>query len=151
VKATFFCVGENAKKYPEIISKILVEGHGIGNHTYNHIKGWKTKDLDYVKNAIKASAYIKSNLFRPPYGRITRNQGALLKAKGFRIIMWNLLSCDYLASLDKEKSLSALVEGSKSGSIIVFHDSEKAAENLYWILPRYLEALHTRGLNWSAL
>ncbi|MCC7298329.1 MAG: polysaccharide deacetylase family protein, partial [Bacteroidia bacterium] len=95
-KATFFCVGENAQKFPAVLDSLQKDGHKLGNHTHNHLKGWNTADLGYVKNILKAKVYVPSNLFRPPYGRITPRQVSLLKAAGFKIVMWSLLSCDYL-------------------------------------------------------
>jgi peptidoglycan/xylan/chitin deacetylase (PgdA/CDA1 family) len=150
-KATFFCVGENVTAHPQVLGQIAESGHTLGNHTDNHLKGWNTKTLDYVQNTLRASEKIPGNLFRPPYGRITRNQGALLKARGYRIIMWSLLSCDYLQSLDRQRSLDTLVENSKPGSIVVFHDSAKARDNMQWLLPRYLEAMVQRSFQFSSL
>lgn len=144
-KATFFCVGENVSNYPETAKNIQRLGHAIGNHTHNHLKGWKTSDLEYVKNTVKASQHVQSKLFRPPYGRITRNQINLLKAKGYRIIMWNLLSCDYSQHLNTDKALQALIKNTTSGSIVVFHDSVKASSNVKQILPTYLQFLKDNG------
>lgn len=144
-QATFFCVGENVVKYPTVFEQIQRAGHAVGNHTHNHIKGWQTKDLEYVKNTIKASQHIHSKLFRPPYGRISQSQISLLKAKGYRIIMWNLLSCDYSQNLNPPDALAALKKHTQSGSIIVFHDSEKAKSNLMAILPEYLNFLKLQG------
>jgi peptidoglycan-N-acetylglucosamine deacetylase len=150
-KATFFCVGENAQKYPETAQRIRNEGHSIGNHTHNHIKGWNTNDKAYLKNTLYAAHFTSTQLFRPPYGRITRRQGLMLKSKGYRIIMWSLLSCDYLKNLDKNKSLDSLIKNTKSGSIVVFHDSIKAAPNLKWLLPRYIEAMAKKGMTFHSL
>jgi peptidoglycan/xylan/chitin deacetylase (PgdA/CDA1 family) len=150
-KATFFCVGENAERHPQILDQIVRSEHSLGNHTHNHIKGWKTGNLEYVKNTLQAAKVIPGKLFRPPYGRITRQQGNLLKAQGFRIVMWNLLSCDYLQTLDRKKSLEALVKYTAPGSIIVFHDSAKARENLEELLPQYLEAMTKKQFQFRAL
>lgn len=150
-KATFFCVGENVERYPEIAKSILNNGHTMANHTYNHLKGWNTSAQEYLSNVKLAAGIIHSNLFRPPYGRISRKQIALIKSAGYRIIMWNLLSCDYLKDLDKEKSLTKLIANTKPGSIIVFHDSLKAMENVKWILPRFLDKMTHQGFNFSPI
>jgi peptidoglycan-N-acetylglucosamine deacetylase len=150
-KATFFCVGENAAKNPSVLQAIKLSGHTIGNHTYNHLKGWQTADFTYIRNTLNAIPVTSGNLFRPPYGRITKKQGLLLRSKGFRIIMWSLLSCDYLKTLNKQKALDALIKHSKPGSIVVFHDSSKARVNLEWLLPRYMEAMKQKGMKFAAL
>lgn len=150
-KATFFCVGENVMRYPEIAAQIQAQGHTLANHSHNHLKGWNTEAHEYVKNVIQAGQFIPNKIFRPPYGRITRRQINLLKAAGFRIIMWNLLSCDYVPQLNREKSLKSLTSHTVEGSIIVFHDSIKAAENMRWILPRYMEAMQDKGFNFAAI
>ncbi|MGI8892947.1 MAG: polysaccharide deacetylase family protein [Bacteroidia bacterium] len=135
--ATFFCVGENVKKYPDIYDSILKDGHVTGNHTYNHLNGWFTSSIDYAKNVKTCAHLVKSNLFRPPYGKLTRTQIKHLN-KYYRIIMWDVLSCDFDVKTDKKKALSQLLKGSNNGSIVVFHDSEKAKEKLQYMLPVYL-------------
>lgn len=150
-KATFFCVGENAQRNPEIIQRILKEGHSLGNHTHNHLKGWNTKDAQYVQNTIKASKSTSNKLFRPPYGRIKKTQIHLLKALGYKIIMWNQLSCDYLQNLNTDKSLQTLIKHASPGNIVVFHDSIKASKNVTKILPLYLEAMTKAGYTFKAI
>jgi peptidoglycan-N-acetylglucosamine deacetylase len=144
-KATFFCVGENAQQHPEVIKALKTEGHSIGNHTQNHIKGWNTDSTIYLANTLAAASNTSNTLFRPPYGRITATQAKLLRQSGFKIIMWNLLSCDYLKDLNCTKALSALKNGTNPGSIVVFHDSEKAFENIKQLLPSYLQFLSRQG------
>lgn len=142
--ATFFCVGQNVEKYPEVVFEIERNGHSIGNHTMNHIKGWNHSLKDYEKNIMEFNFILETPLFRPPYGRITPKQIKYLKHK-FQIIMWSLLSCDYLPDLNIQESLNNLKKQTKAGSIIVFHDSIKAEKNLKILLPLYLEFLKENG------
>jgi len=163
IKATFFCVGDNLKKHTETAKQLLTEGHQIGNHTMHHIKGWKHNNGDYLKDVENCETEIReiheqldinkaqSRLFRPPYGQIKPSQIKLLRTKGYKIIQWSDLSCDYDKRLDCEKSLSALVKNAKPGSIVVFHDSEKAEHQLKQILPSYLEAMLAEGFTFETL
>ena len=163
IKATFFCVGDNLKKHPETAKQLLTEGHQIGNHTMHHIKGWKHKNVDYLKDIEDCDTEIRKiheqmndekaqpRLFRPPYGQIKPSQIKLLREKGYEIIQWSDLSCDYDKHLNCEKSLSALVKNAKPGSIVVFHDSEKAENQLKQILPSYLEAMLAEGFTFETL
>ena len=163
IKATFFCVGDNLKKHPETAKQLLTEGHQIGNHTMHHIKGWKHKNVDYLKDIEDCDTEIRKiheqmndekaqpRLFRPPYGQIKPSQIKLLREKGYEIIQWSNLSCDYDKHLNCEKSLSALVKNAKPGSIVVFHDSEKAENQLKQILPSYLEAMLAEGFTFETL
>jgi peptidoglycan/xylan/chitin deacetylase (PgdA/CDA1 family) len=149
-KATFFCVGKNVAKYPEIYSNILRDGHVTGNHTYSHEKGWETSLLAYLRSVSKCNELVKSNLFRPPYGKIRRNQTAALK-KRFQIIMWDVLSADFDQEVDGQKCFSNVVENAKAGSIIVFHDSLKCKQNVLYALPRVLQHFTTEGYQFSAI
>jgi peptidoglycan/xylan/chitin deacetylase (PgdA/CDA1 family) len=163
IKATFFCVGENLKKHTETANQLLTEGHQIGNHTMHHIKGWKHKNDDYLRDMESCETEIREiheqldiekaqpRLFRPPYGQIKPSQIKLLRTKGYEIIQWSDLSCDYDKHLNCEKSLSALVKNAKPGSIVVFHDSEKAEHQLKQILPSYLEAMLAEGFTFETL
>ncbi len=139
-KATFFCIGKNVVLYPEIYKRIIEEGHSVGNHTYHHLNGWKTKDDVYMNDIYQAKLIIDSNLFRPPYGRISRFQLALLKKLKFNLkpIMWSILSGDFDHSITKETCAQNVIKKSKFGDIIVFHDSEKAFEKMSYALPRVL-------------
>lgn len=148
-KATFFCVGDNVRKYPEVYQQILNENHAVGNHTFHHLNGWKTETSDYLKDVSLAENYIQSNLFRPPYGRIKRSQAKQLAAK-YRIIMWDRLSMDYMAQLNTEESL-AQMKKVKKGSIVVFHDSEKAFQNLKVLLPQLLSYYQQQGFSFQTL
>lgn len=150
-RGTFFCVGENAMQHPDVIADLKLEGHAIGNHTHNHIKGWNTESTAYLANTLHASSSTSDRLFRPPYGRITATQAKMIRQSGFKIVMWNLLSCDYLKELNTTKALSALINNTTPGTIVVFHDSEKAFENLKQLLPPYLQFLAKQGYISEAL
>ena len=149
-KATFFCVGENAKKNPEILEQIKSDKHKIGHHTFNHLNGWKTKNEIYIENVEKGNEIIPGNLFRPPYGKLKRSQIQQLKKK-YKIIMWDVLTYDYDKNTSKEKCLSNVVRNTQNGSIVVFHDSIKAKENLYYTLPHTLKHFSEQGFAFDVL
>ena len=155
-KATFFCIGENVQKHPEIFQRILSEGHSVGNHTFNHLNGWKTATSEYIENVDKAEAQMGNNskfkiqdsrLFRPPYGKITSKQAKILQRKGFKIVMWDIISYDYDANTSPEKCLQNVLKNIKPGSVIVFHDSLKAEKNLRFVLPKVLQFLIEKELS----
>jgi peptidoglycan/xylan/chitin deacetylase (PgdA/CDA1 family) len=154
-KATFFCIGNNVERYPHIYQEILNEGHAVGNHTYHHLNGWKTKDKEYIDDISKAAQLIKSNLFRPPYGRIKKRQAkkiaGALKTSHAQIIMWDVLSADFDSSFSHEQCLANVLENVSAGSIIVFHDSEKAFNNLKHVLPRTLKSLKEEGFHFKKI
>ncbi len=150
IKATFFVVGANVKKYPNIYQKIVEEGHAIGNHTQHHLNGWKTKTADYINDVALCQEQLKTNLFRPPYGKIKRAQIKQLKDH-YKIMMWDVLSGDFDTTIAPEKCYSNVVENTKSGSIIVFHDSLKAATNLKYALPKTIENLKQQGFVFEVL
>jgi peptidoglycan-N-acetylglucosamine deacetylase len=146
-KATFFCIGNNIEKHPEILKRIINENHSVGNHTFNHLNGWKTETNNYIDNIkLKAECYKqKSKLFRPPYGKIKKTQAKILQKLGYKIIMWDVLSADFDQQITPEKCLQNVIANVKSGSIIVFHDSVKAYKNLEYALPRTLQFLKENG------
>jgi peptidoglycan/xylan/chitin deacetylase (PgdA/CDA1 family) len=150
-KATFFCIGDNIRKYPEIFKKVISEGHSIGNHTFNHLNGWKTSRHEYLENTKKCQSEIcnlksvNCNLFRPPYGKIKPVQSKILRTLGYQIIMWDIISYDFDATITPEKCIENVLKNIKTGSIIVFHDSKKAFKNLEYTLPRTLEYLKEKG------
>lgn len=160
-KATFFCIGKNIKNHTAIFLKIINEGHSIGNHTYNHLKGWNTFTTDYldnielcnseILNASPVHSGLKSKLFRPPYGKVKKSQSEKLRQLGYKIIMWDLLCADFDQSITPEKCLENVIQNIESGSIIVFHDSVKAFKNLEYTLPRSLEILKKRGFIFEAI
>lgn len=137
-KATFFCVGENVRKYPEIFQRIKDEGHGYGNHTMNHLAGWENELGVYVNNVEEADALIQSRLFRPPYGQLTPSQYLELKKK-YAIVMWSYLSADYEPAFSVEKCLDEVEKNSSNGCVLVFHDNVKTADKVKDVLPRILE------------
>jgi len=150
LKATFFCVGENVQKYPELYAKILQRGHKTGNHTFNHLKGISVSSGKYMANVHQASEYIDSKLFRPPYGRITCRQKRLLQSR-FQIIMWDLLTCDYNRKLSPESILNNIKRFTHNGSIVVFHDSIKAKDNMLTVLPLAIEFWKNEGYTFGIL
>jgi peptidoglycan/xylan/chitin deacetylase (PgdA/CDA1 family) len=158
-KATFFCIGDNINKHPEIFSQLKADGHAVGNHTYNHLKGWDYNDEEYLANWKKCQQLTQTNLFRPPFGRIKfsqiksiEKQEQRAKSKDslqssqysipntqFSIIMWDVLSGDFDTHLSPEKCLQNVIKHAENGSIVVFHDSLKAWERLEYVLPKALE------------
>lgn len=149
-KATFFCIGDNIKKYPEVFSRIISEKHAFGNHTNNHLNGWKTNIERYVINCEKFEEILRSylplnhrstisNLFRPPFGKLSYRQSKILREKGYKIIMWDVLSADFDKNISKEKCLENVLNNIQEGSIVVFHDSLKSEEKLKYVLPKVLD------------
>lgn len=149
-KATFFCVGENVKRHPAIFNRILAEGHAVGNHTYNHLNGWQTDNLAYFHNVRHCARLMESNLFRPPYGRLTPAQRAFLE-RHYRIVMWDVLSGDFDPRQSAEQCLDNVLQNARSGSIIVLHDSLKTDQKLRYILPRLLEYFSAKDFRFEAL
>lgn len=150
-KATFFCIGKNVVQNPEIYKVLIAKGHAIGNHTYDHKNGWYTENKIYLKNVLKANEIINSNLFRPPYGRIKNKQANFLIKRGYRIIMWSLLSGDFDINIDGATCYNNIISNLKPGDIIVFHDSEKAYERMIYALPRLLEYCKENNIEMSTL
>ena len=150
-KATFFCIGNNIEKNPEIFKKIIQENHALGNHTFNHLKGWETPTDEYIENTKFCQSQILNlksqipNLFRPPYGKIKPSQSMILRKLGYKIIMWDVLSYDFNQTISPEKCLENVINNVKSGSIIIFHDSVKAEQNLKYALPKTLAFLKEKG------
>ncbi|WP_276133878.1 polysaccharide deacetylase family protein [Polluticoccus soli] len=146
-KATFFCIGKNIEEFPDIYQRILDEGHTVGNHTQNHVNGWKTDTEAYLDDVKQATKHIKSKLFRPPYGRISRVQSNFMIQAGWKIIMWDVLSGDFDLELTPEKCLQNVEKHMEPGSIVVFHDSEKAWARMYYALPKVLA--FCKDKNWE--
>ena len=149
-KATFFCVGENVSKHPDIYNEILQQGHKTGNHTYNHLKGFSCNSADYLLNVQKAAQYIDSDLFRPPHGQISAKQIKLLK-NDYQLVMWDVITHDYNQKLTPEQVLSNITNNVRSGSIVVFHDSVKAADNMLTVLPLALDFWISKGYTFGLL
>lgn len=144
IKATFFCVGDNVRKYPEIYQMVLNRGHQVGNHTYNHIQGIRFWTNNYVANIEKAETYIKSNLFRPPHGHMRMPQVLRLR-KRFKIIMWDVVTRDYSPHMTSNGVFNVVKNYTRNGSVIVFHDSLKAGCRMQQALPRSIEWLLKEG------
>lgn len=165
-KATFFCIGDNIVKHPNVYANVVNDGHAIGNHTFNHLKGWKTDDETYIENTLKCQVLTQSDLFRPPYGRIKKSQirslqslvlspqsDSRLKTQDSRlnIVMWDVLSGDFDIKLSPEKCYQNVIKHAENGSIIVFHDSLKAFDRLSYALPRVLKYFADKGFTFSTL
>ncbi len=152
-KASFFCIGRNVADNPSIYADILKRGHAVGNHTHNHLNGWKTDAGLYLANIQKAGEYIRSDLFRPPYGRITKKQHRALTrlADPFRVIMWSVLSGDFDTGLSPETCCENVIRNARAGSIVVFHDSEKAYDRMRYALPLVLKHFHERGFSFKKI
>lgn len=161
-KATFFCIGNNIQKHPEIFKKVIENGHSIGNHTFNHLNGWKSSPEDYIENTTKCALEFDLNpsfeviaknhpLFRPPYGKIKPSQSKKLRQMGYKIIMWDVLSADFDKTISPEKCLANVLQHTTTGSIIVFHDSVKAFPNLRYTLPRALKYWNEKGFHFEAI
>jgi peptidoglycan/xylan/chitin deacetylase (PgdA/CDA1 family) len=150
-QATFFCIGNNIEKHPELFKRIVESGHAIGNHTFNHLKGWKTDLNTYLENTHLCQTQFDShnfpfvNLFRPPYGKIKNSQANALYKLGYKIIMWDIISQDYDKTVSEEMCVKNVIQHVKPGSIIVFHDSVKASQNLKYALPIVLKFLNENG------
>lgn len=146
-KATFFCLGNNAELYPELVEKIVERGHAIGNHSYNHTRGWLTSAENYMASAYGAGQFLPhTRLFRPPYGRITMAEVARMRSQGWRVVMWNSISEDYNHKVSPARCARKVTRHLRAGNIIVFHDSVKASKNMLYALPRVLEEIKKRGL-----
>lgn len=169
-KATFFCIGDNIVKHPEVFERVKNDGHAIGNHTFNHLKGWKTDNETYLQNTLKCQELTQTNLFRPPYGRIKKSQirslelgvwSSEFKAPSnsqpttpnsqLQIIMWDVLSGDFDTKLSPEKCYQNVIKHTENGSIIVFHDSLKAFDRLSYALPKVLAYFTEKGFTFSTL
>ena len=159
-QATFFCVGENIDRYPDVYQEVLAHRHRVGNHTYHHCNGWKTPDTQYQEEVARCQTAIQQqrghhpttspNLFRPPYGKISRRQIRQL-APQYTIVMWDILSGDFDARLDAETCLQKCIKHTRPGTIIIFHDSYKAQKNLTYVLPRYLQHFAEAGYRFKTL
>jgi peptidoglycan/xylan/chitin deacetylase (PgdA/CDA1 family) len=152
-KATFFCIGDNVSKFPKIYADVLANGHTVGNHTHDHLRGWVCTTEEYLSNIKKCAELVNSNLFRPPYGRIKRSQISVIRSHlpDINIVMWDVLSCDFDLKISAEKCLQNVLKHTRNGSIIVFHDSHKAFPHLQKILPSVLEQLELKGFSFKAL
>ena len=151
--ATFFCIGKNVEDNPAVYKRILDEGHAVGNHTYNHLDGWKISSAKYLADVLKAKKFIDSDLFRPPYGRITIKQrkGLSTLGGGLKIIMWSVLSGDFDKSITSERCCANVIKNTGNGSVVVFHDSEKAMERMRYSLPIVLQHFFDKGYSFKKI
>jgi peptidoglycan/xylan/chitin deacetylase (PgdA/CDA1 family) len=151
-KATFFSIGNNVLKHPDVYEMVKNGGHSIGNHTFNHMNGWKTEDAVYLENIDKCQQQLnlETKLFRPPYGRIKKSQSRVV-LQDKQIIMWDVLSGDFSPEIHPEVCLKKSIQHTRPGSIVLFHDSIKASKNMLHTLPRYLETFTERGYRFEAL
>lgn len=142
--ATFFCVGENAERHPDLLKQVLAEGHSVGNHTFNHLNGWKTSTLTYAHNVRRCARAVPSRLFRPPYGKLRPQQSVWLR-RHFQIVMWDVLSGDYDTQFSPQQCLRHVTHHARPGSIVLMHDSLKAERNLRQLLPAALQFFREKG------
>jgi len=155
-KATFFCIGNNVQKYPETFELLRKEGHSVGSHTFNHENGWKTKDDDYVKSVLSANELIKSNLFRPPHGKIRFSQISKIRKstivlRPFTFVAWSVIAYDWDSDLTSEQVYNNVIFNAKDGAIIAFHDSEKAYPRMIEALPKVLEYFTKQGFKFKSI
>lgn len=152
-KATFFCIGKNVMENPVTYTRILNEGHAVGNHSFDHLNGWKTENPVYLANILKAREYINSDFFRPPFGRITPSQLKKLKQqeRPYMVVMWSVLSGDFDINITAQQCYSNVIENTGNGSVVVFHDSEKAEQRLKYALPEVLKYFTTKGFVFEKL
>lgn len=151
IKATFFCVGDNVRKYPDVYRQLLERGHKTGNHTFHHIQGWKNKTSFLLENTAKAAELINSPLFRPPHGHIRVPQNHAIRKAGYSVVMWDVVTRDYSRFLTPEQVLQNVKKYTRDGSIIVFHDSLKAEKNMKYALPRAIEWLLNEGYTFALI
>ncbi len=149
-KATFFCVGDNVKKYPSLFQEVKDKGHVVGNHTFHHLNGWQTDNVTYLRNVRKGAHAVRSELFRPPYGKLKPSQAQFLN-RHYRIVMWDVLSGDFDQSITQEQCLQNVIKNTQKGSIVVFHDSLKAEKNLKYVLPKVLKHFKEKGYRFEVL
>jgi len=152
-KATFFCIGDNVKKFPEVYQQVINQGHAIGNHTMHHLNGWKTEDETYLNDIEIAGKHIDSNLFRPPYGRVKKGQIKKIQQSTLKLqtIMWSVLAGDWVSSLSPEKCFTQVKNNVYPGCIIVFHDSDKANDRMSYALPKLLDYFTQQGYTFKKI
>jgi peptidoglycan/xylan/chitin deacetylase (PgdA/CDA1 family) len=151
VKATFFCVGDNVRKHPDVYRQLLDRGHKTGNHTFNHVQGWNNKTSFLLDNTAKADALIGSSLFRPPHGHMRVPQNRAIQKAGYSVVMWDVVTRDYSRFMKPQQVLQNVKKYTRDGSIIVFHDSLKAEKNMKYALPRAIEWLQEQGYTFALI
>ena len=151
-KATFFCIGENVEKNRDVFNTVIAEGHRVGNHTYNHVNGYKTSIKAYLENVLAFEKLgVSTSLFRPPYGKCKASQAKPLQKKRYNIVMWDVISEDYDKNISEEQCYQTVIDQAKKGSIVIFHDSLKAEKNLRYALPKVLKYFSEKGYVFNAL
>ncbi|GHT58935.1 polysaccharide deacetylase [Bacteroidia bacterium] len=150
IKATFFCVGDNVRKYPEIYQMVRDRGHNVGNHTFHHLQGWKVDKETYLKDIEEAAKLINSKLFRPPHGHMGLPQFYTLKKK-YKVIMWDVITRDYSRLMTSDEVFEVVKKYTRNGSIIVFHDSLKSGDRMKESLPRSLDWLIEQGYSFRLI
>ena len=151
VKATFFCVGDNVRKHPDVFEQVIANGHRVGNHTFNHLQGWQHLPKNFLQNVTLARELIDSPLFRPPHGHMWISQTKKLQKAGYKVIMWDVVTRDYSKYMSPEQVLQNVKQYTRNGSIIVFHDSLKAEKNLRYALPKAIEWLLQQGYEFKVV
>lgn len=151
IKATFFCVGDNVRKYPNIYRQVLAGGHRVGNHTFNHLQAWQHRTRYFLQNVNLAKEWIDSSLFRPPHGHMRIPQSRKLQEAGYRVVMWDVVTRDYSKFVAPEQVFGNVKRYTRNGSIIVFHDSLKAEKNLRYALPKAIEWLLKEGFEFELI
>ena len=151
IKATFFCLGKNIEKQPDLFKQLITEGHQIGNHTFNHENGWETNNYTYYKSILQTEKFTKNLLFRPPFGGLTMHKQKALVRYGFQVIMWDVMPGDFDKKLSKEECLKAAIDHTSKGSIIVFHDNIKAEKNMKYAFPRFVEHFLELGYEFETI
>lgn len=149
-KASFFCIGQNAERYPELVQQIKSEGHALGNHSYSHHSGWSTNTSDYVADALRCDTTINSKLFRPPFGRLKPSQIKKI-SKYYKIVMWDVMSGDFDEKLHPDLCLANVTEIANAGSIVLFHDTQQCLDKLKYVLPKALDFFDNEGLICASL
>ena len=149
-KATFFCVGNNVRRYPAVLQQVIDAGHTVGNHTMHHLDGWKTDNVPYFHDVRHCAKQLKTSLFRPPYGRLKPSQVQFLQ-RHYEIVMWDVLSGDFDPELTADDCYGNVIDNARPGSIVVLHDSLKAEEKVREILPRLLAYYSERGYAFDRL
>jgi len=160
-KATYFCIGNNITKHPDVFKAVLSAGHSIGNHTQDHLKGWQNSTKKFLENVVKADSVItkklenssqKPKLFRPPFGQLKKSQGKAIIQLGYKIIMWSVVAFDWEHEITKEQCLKNVIRNASSkNNIVVFHDSVKASKNMMYALPKVLEYFSKKGYVFKAI
>jgi len=149
-KASFFCVGDNVRKYPDTFQEVIKSGHTVGNHTFHHLNGWMTHNPAYFDDIEACNYLVNSKFFRPPYGKVKPTQISYLKNK-FQLVMWSVISYDYDQRISPEKCLGIVTKQTQAGDIVVFHDSKKSEKNLLHALPGFLEHFSKKGFRFESL